>query len=357
MNNRIVGPLLLAALAFMALIPACSSLPADDVQEACEIDLDCRYFESCRFGVCGRSCEGPGDCPQGLYCHDEGVCTECFSQEHCSTGLVCLDGTCRENDQPGANPAFGLFCDTLSDCLGGEICLDGRCTPLCSSSEECPAARPLCHPEHYCVQCLSRADCRSNATCLYNRCVAEAETDGDITKVDGDVDLEDELQADGDVVECPEACNPREGLYCDAESLSCRQLQCQACDSDDDCRSPATCAPDPAADGNGICHLNTENCTSGYRSDAQGVCRPLADCLGLEYAGADEDCHFQNKDELPPCAGGMTCLFNSRLSFCSPPCLTDGECLDVFIDGCCGSFSDADPLCLRKSFCDLLPEE
>src|SRR5689334_6589053 len=106
------APVLLA----VAVVAACDSSPLGTT--TCTSNEDCSGGEICDEGSCLRLCAGDPDC---------------------DTGSACLDGVC----VPGATRPDCGACRGDADCLDGSICAllgDGRrvCVPLCAPDDTCP---------------------------------------------------------------------------------------------------------------------------------------------------------------------------------------------------------------------------
>jgi hypothetical protein len=103
-----------------------------------------------------KSRDGSGlTCPNNkLYNSGDGRCYECLSSADCSSGNYCDRGACVTT----GSTEFGCIytdedgecvrCETNRDCLLGQDCIDGNCeqigTYICSSNDDCGAARPNC---------------------------------------------------------------------------------------------------------------------------------------------------------------------------------------------------------------------
>jgi len=301
----------------------------------CRKDADCQGGERCVWDACRTHCEGDADCSDGLVCHGEKICAECRTDDGCPGTERCLDGACA----PTAGGGGGL-CENSDACGAGEGCVGGLCRPLCQRDEECPASLPDCGERHYCTGCEADDDCGEAAVCDAGECRADASADGD-------------GPSDGDALACGEDCDPDLGLFCNTATGRCEQIVCRRCDSDDDCRAPGVCTPDPAAGGNGICLVEQSECPAGYARGADDLCHPVARCLEGIFAGEGQACGFPGDDGPPPCAAGLRCLYNSSLSFCAAPCEAGADCGAAYGEGGCCADVEGERYCVTITFAAL----
>jgi len=152
----------------------------DDIEDGgvyieCEHHIDCNHDEECIDQICipipdeeqidsGTVCTTSNDCPFGMFCDlSISLCVNCLIEDHCDTGLVCIDGNCvEEEEQPEEECQYnsdcpvgyncvnhecvpisnqGLDCTTQSDCdVYGRVCVDGECIP-CGPDVACPGDR------------------------------------------------------------------------------------------------------------------------------------------------------------------------------------------------------------------------
>jgi hypothetical protein len=319
---------------FTALaLSACSDQAATGGETGvrCSSDTDCVAGTACEWERCRTTCENSTECPSDLRCHPRGVCAECGAQVDCDANTYCFRGQCLESSELDVDVKFGVPCESDNECLNGEICLNEACTPLCQSDYECRPPRGLCDPENICVQCIDDGDCQIGASCVDSRC--ESNTDQSA---------------------CDPACEISVGQYCNEESGDCQTVRCLPCDKDSDCSGAERCLADRAVNGARLCLLQSKNCPVGYNADDAGICRPVAMCADVEYAGAGEACRFPANENLGACGKDLRCLYNSRVSFCSPDCEATADCLPEFEGGCCDSFTGGQTYCLTQAFCEQL---
>ncbi|MBW1872537.1 MAG: hypothetical protein JRJ19_10755 [Deltaproteobacteria bacterium] len=244
-------------------------IPDDGRPLTCELDIECRYTERCRDGICSNlpACTSDNDCPGGYYCHVlQGDCipsqTSCSSNDDCRPGQHCdmIEKTCVASEcQADADcppeqvcdlasftcGAAGLKCESDADCMAGQRCdtLAGICRHggWCLGDQDCSASE-------YCDR--STGVCRTSST----DCASDAD------------------------------CTP--GPWCDTQSGDCRT----GCRSDADCPEGTTCETDSGACLPPSGCQNDNDCPSGYRCDNgecvvnQGqvpdgsICETNADC-------------------------------------------------------------------------------
>jgi hypothetical protein len=100
---------------------------------------DCAAGQTCAIdGTCR-----PGDCSSNG-CVNQFVCTQsasapvcapaasnaCGKDGDCSSGALCVDGTCT---------AAADLCSDSAQCAPGDTCASGKCAPSCATDAECPA--------------------------------------------------------------------------------------------------------------------------------------------------------------------------------------------------------------------------
>ena len=244
----------------------------------CEADSDCYYGSKCRLGECYNEwCPGEGGCPDqwrdiegSLYCrfdgdcHDRGMilgacglngmCVECFSDEHCPSGICKSDGNCIEPE-----------CFSNAECQNGASCVESRCAIPCLSDVDC-GEDIICdsnskHCRH--VRCDISASCENwgwqsvsgSLNCHYDPCPGSS-------LVPGVCGLERMC------IQCITDENCGAGEYC---ALYGECLDYPNCDPDAHryCFSGETCV-------DGRCHLSCENdddCLWGA-----GICMPEGYC-------------------------------------------------------------------------------
>ncbi len=233
----------------------------------------------------------------------------------------------------GETDSTGSDCSKDGDCLYFEVCKWDQCKQVCSLSDNCPDGQ-YCHSQNVCTQCASHNHCSPGNYCKDGECIATEESDvnpgfGLLCEKTGDC-LNGEICLNGF---CTQLCIDESDTCRPPRSICNSDHICVQCMYRSDCIRGATCIE------NRCVELN------GGDGDDESV-----------LAGPNEGCYFEGNQTLPKCADQMDCLFNSSktVSFCSPLCQGDDECLDDFTNGCCGSFDISPKHCLPESYCDIL---
>jgi hypothetical protein len=152
---------------------------------------------------------------------------------------------------------------------------------------------------------------------------------------------------------CDPACEYADGQYCDAATLTCKDLSCTYCLKNKDCGENGLCIVHHFAGGKSasVCSqacVADADCEAGFECEAAaGTCVPLAFCsvspCGEGKLG--DPCAFNGgvHDDCGDCAGGLTCFGIAPKA--SHACETEKDCL-VFghaalynpdcVDGACG---------------------
>ncbi len=160
------------------------------------------------YGICrcdsgyegnGRTCT---KCAVGTVCQcasgqkwDGTSCVECLSNDECSGGQVCSDGSCTDcasgeacqcTDGQKWNGTDCVECLDNAHCSNNQVCQDGACV-ACEVGDSCQCASEQKWDGTSCVECLSNDDCSSDYLCEGNVCVPFTATDcnTDITCQDG----------------------------------------------------------------------------------------------------------------------------------------------------------------------------
>lgn len=161
------------------------------------VAYDCRATEkACATGTCTKDeakgvwvcSDGINDCTKtgcisGYTCGDVGgkkTCVSsnanaCVTDAECSAktgaGSLCLGGVC--------TPPKDL-CSDSTQCNGSASCVDGRCVPKCTAScasgYTCDSTTGLCSGGS--GACSATKSCAGGKTCVNERCVDPAATDG-----------------------------------------------------------------------------------------------------------------------------------------------------------------------------------
>ena len=329
--------------------------------EKCQVDEDCRtafpLAGECRVGVCGDN----GYCV--LSERDDGA--PCGSEEHCLTGMTCLDGECVGGEPLECEPSNECV---TAECVAGEgcvetpteegtpcedglfctvemVCRDGRCEGeprVCDDGDPCTAGAcdealgecvftPLvCDDGDPCTEsvcdpatgdCLHEPiECDDGDLCTTGSCdPADGECEyAPVVCDDGDLCTVSVCDpATGDCLHEPVAClegDPCTVGACDPESGDC-EYEPRECDDGDPCTVSAC---DPALDE---CVHEPIVCDEAAVCEV-GACDPdLGECVYGPLVCDDGD--LCTEGECDPATG--ECVFEDVVCVDDDPC-TVGAC-------------------------------
>jgi hypothetical protein len=333
----------------------------------------CTVTDPCQAGSCNPEtglCEGE-DKPDGMDCNDGNACTlddECVSGTCTGTPKVCVAlsqchsaGTCNVQTGICTNPTRpdNTGCNDGIPCTSGDVCMDGTCsgTPvicddsdICNGVETCETQTGDCLPGTP-LTCDDDDFCNGTETC--------DPTDGCVAGTPPTCD-------DDDYCNGVETCDPTDGCVagtpptCDDDDV-CNGAE--TCDPTDGCLpgTPLTCTSDnPCMDATcdaveGCIYApNTAPCDDGDPCTFQDTC-DQGTCQGTPYSCEPGDCELSsNCNGAGGCQGvpvidgtgcpdeGNPCTWDrcvGGICYHTPdedgtrcddgnPCTTGGECLD-----------------------------
>ncbi len=372
MDNDCLNPLI-------CIVNVCQQPPT-----TCSTDSDCSSGEVCLNGSCvasgsaGTNCQMDNDCLNPLIC-TANICqqppTGCIIDSDCSSGEVCLNGSCAASGSVGTpctadqNCSAGLFCasdETCqiltgcrddNDCPNDQICLaDGTCVPQGSTGTPCTMDANcntglICGIDATCQippplppgTCRTNADCMTDQVCTNSRCVGtlgarctqNADCDTDLTCIAG-------------VCSTPPAFP--NGTACsadsDCQSDNCSFSFCQATQTVSG-QTNAVCSTGANSPPLGIGCTTGFQCTSStcsptgsaltFRCSMDTDCNPFNVCQANPYSTTgSEVCIYRDDPNICPtgiCAGGYECSnpagtsSSSCMGFSGIPCTINANCL------------------------------
>ncbi|MEM7152671.1 MAG: hypothetical protein AAF799_07505 [Myxococcota bacterium] len=148
-------------------------LPPSNFRYACDSDSDCNSNETCRRGVCERTCTqatAAEDCPfeDGFAACFNGACANTceVGAGRCPASHECIDLGI-DLGGGGGSPFGGGGSDaTIGIC--GIQCDDGENADICPEGEICIPDFGTCA-----TMCTTPDDCASGSTCLFGICIPE----------------------------------------------------------------------------------------------------------------------------------------------------------------------------------------
>jgi hypothetical protein len=359
---------------------------------ACDFDTnDCTLGDTCLGGECIKSQPLPLDdgnpctedsCVKGELIHTALLEGQCDDGNECTTGDVCVTGTCTGGDQVAC--VVGP-CMADATCVAGEGCvesplpvgafcgMDNACvvSAACNEDYECEVVENVncddgnactadsCDPVSGCAhdeaasdgsvcELDSEAGCVAGGLCTAGMCVAEsvtdcadddgccadgcdANTDSDCSASCGNGVTEGSEQCDGD---CPTEC-----VSADACQNGVLVGSADACSAQCSYNTVTQCVP-----GDGCC---PPGCVNAIDHDCEALC-------GNGVIDAGELC-----DGLCPtdCQGQSTCgasMLVGSAADCDAECIPTAVtgCIDG--DGCCPSgCAGADDDCVVDQPCEI----
>jgi len=324
-----------------------------------EVKCDEYAYEKCTTYCdphnCWQECEDeavePESCPEGG--SSGGSCTD---DTDCSSGAICISGTCRPRGEGSGEAGICQTCTTAYDCADSSSrCVtvangDGAakiCSPTCRGNDDCPsgfdcvksgdAETGQCLPERggdgarSCdsvpdLECSSSEDCSGTKRCVDNECVPPRDA---------------ECSVDSD-------CGPEE---------LCRDLECvptdeTECVSRSDCRSDEICI-----DGTCESRNPSEECVFNRECDDDALCvdgRCLSTCTSSGDCNDSEYCRCLESDD-GDCVEGI----------CEPVqceddsgCPVDQKCVNAACVDSCSANADCGEgyVCSPNGFCEEDPD-
>ncbi|MFB6350208.1 MAG: hypothetical protein ABEN55_08110, partial [Bradymonadaceae bacterium] len=269
----------------------------------------------------------PETCPAG------GSGGQCRHDGDCSAEQVCVDNTCRPDDQNQTGKAgVCQSCQTAYDCADasarcvalGDSVTDGKiCSPTCRGNSDCADGLECIKRGDGPGQCLPEKNGDGNRTCT-NLPNTECTSAGDCQ--DGETCVDNSCQPPADA-ECQKDAD------CDGSKV-CKDFECRApekeCIDRTDCRSDETCINSQCMSRN-----PSDGCTFNSECGDQAMCvdgRCLSRCEDREDCNPREYCRLglcqpiecrRNAD----CASGEVCV-EAR---CTDACASDGDCGDGYV--------------------------
>jgi hypothetical protein len=138
------------------LAPACDTSTHQCV--VCAANGDCPAGYLCTNFACVAGCSAARPlCPSGQTCDvSVGKCVECTTNLDCNASRPVCDTANRRCVQclPGSTP---------TTCPAGTFCDVTTCTSGCAGDADCSQGKRCQTSSHFCVDCLSNADCTTDA--------------------------------------------------------------------------------------------------------------------------------------------------------------------------------------------------
>ena len=144
-------------------------VPKDTTDEGAAALPDARRFSAFEIACTRDSQCGPGKCIAG----------ECFygcqSDAQCGSGDRCSVESGTRICLPDPNPP--VRCTRTAQCASGMLCLNGSCRQTCSETDQCSnlldrCASNVCQPDRRPLgQCVLNEECPAGSVCLDGACV------------------------------------------------------------------------------------------------------------------------------------------------------------------------------------------
>ena len=205
-----------------------------------------------------------------------------------------------------------VACLTTADCAASNLCLNGACwaAPACKSDNDCKKTAQVCSkPDSGCVDCNVSADCGANQACVLHKCLDAAPCKSS--------------------KDCPGVCNTAKGSCAQCNDTSdCAEGK--TCDSNGLCQ-PGLCKPG-AAVCIGTTALACNGTGSGYLAkvcDDGNVCLTGAVCdKGMCLTGAAKVCTDGNPCTTDSCDPKLGCQTAASAGACDDgdACTTGDNC-------------------------------
>lgn len=145
----------------------------------CTTNSQCSTGQVCLNGTC-QSCTANSQCPTGQVCQN-GVCQSCSATVSCPTGQICQNGTCVTSGCTSNSQCTGgqicdqttgqcQPCNTTAQCPTGQYCINGSCkTPTCTSNAQCTGGQVCSNGQ--CTSCTANSQCTSGQICNNGVCM------------------------------------------------------------------------------------------------------------------------------------------------------------------------------------------
>ncbi len=295
--------------------------PDCDDGNVCTTD-SCDPALGCVHAANTQPCDDGNACTTGDQCGN-GACAG-MGLVNCNDSNPCTDDSCDE--ATGCSHEFNAApCDDLNSCTTGDVCVAGTC--LGKGSLECddsnPCTKDICLPEGGCqheaadVACDDGDPCTVNDLCQEGQCVSGAAPDCDDDNV-----CTDDSCVDGLCVHAANLADCDDGNACTVNDL-CAQGKCVAgapldCDDDNVCTTDS-CSPDSGCKTT----FNQLPCDDG------DACTPKDLCSGGQCAGTGQlNCNDGNPctDDACEPETGCTHLDNEEECFDNNVCTTGDQC-------------------------------
>ncbi|TNE47930.1 MAG: hypothetical protein EP343_17790 [Deltaproteobacteria bacterium] len=255
--------------------------------------------------------------------------TNCTSNDNCSDGKVCCEGSCKVSSEC-SKACTGTKCQSQDDCSNNQTCTDGCCV---DKGTACTGTK-----------CQSKDDCTNGQVCQNNCCV-DGGGGPSCKKVDDCAEGQDCVGASGSGVcqACAKTCDS--SLDCSGDGITCYRGCCRAapCTNDSGCSDPSKprCNTETgqcvACVENKDCQELSTICDSKLFSCKKVECTDDADCPSTKPVCNKE---VYRCEEEPVCKVDADCT-DPQLSRCDPkadggkgackkgactPCTSDDEC-------------------------------